>query len=656
MSVTKIAIVGNPNTGKTTLFNLLTNENKKTGNYSGVTVSRYSGFWNINAIEKVELADIPGCYSLFPKSEDEKANIEILFNNEIKPDILFFVADSSNLKRSLQLLFQWLEFKIPTIFLINSFSKNHSNIDIQKLSSYLKIPVYLLDFKNEKNKHVLENEVENTISSFQKTTTTFLKENINFDFCQIVFSLNCDKNISNNLHQQEEIRSKKQFFLLEKYKLADSICEECISNSLIQTKNNRFDFDKIFLNKFLAFPIFIFLIFLTFQLLYSLSQYPINGLEFLISETNNFLKYVLGNGILSSILADAIVTGVGSVLIFVPQIAILIAILSFLEESGYMARVVVMMNKIMYPLGLNGKSVVPLISGIACAIPAILSARTIKNPKERLLTILVTPFMSCSARLPVYTVLISVVIPSTLIFGFINTQALVFISLYLGSTIIALFTAALLNKLIKTKPVHYSVVELPNYRFPNLIKVLKQVYLQSKDFVFGSGKIIIAISIILWALTYFSPQNVSQILSTNQSISQSEIEVSFVGIIGKFIEPIFLPLGFDWKIDIALITSFAAREVFVGTMSVLYNANQDGYISLVEAMKNEINPITNKPLYTLNLGLALLTFYMLALQCMSTIAVVYQETKSFVYPLLQWIYMSGLAYLLAMFIYWIPLS
>jgi ferrous iron transport protein B len=406
-----------------------------------------------------------------------------------------------------------------------------------------------------------------------------------------------------------------------------------------------------------------------FQAIFSFSKIPMEFIESTFDQLKGLVQLNLPDTWWASLLTDGILSGMSGILIFVPQIAILFLLLSILEELGYMARAVYMFDHVMQRFGLNGRSIVALISGGACAIPAIMATRTIENQKERLITILVTPFISCSARLPVYSVLVGFVVPPIVVGGIFSAQALVFMALYLIGIFTALGSAYLLKKIIKLNDYSTLMIELPEYRKPSIKNMLLNLREKVASFVFGAGKMIMIISVILWVLANFAPGDLKETTSAqatqyaqNQQLDEQEtadliaakqIEVSYAGQLGKFIEPAIRPLGFDWKIGIALITSFAAREVFVGTMSTIYSiGSADGDNTTIrEKMAKEINPNTGKPMFTVPVALSLLLFYVFALQCMSTIAIVKRETQSWKYALFQFLFMGGLAYLSSFLVY-----
>tara|TARA_X000001036_G_scaffold407422_1_gene416861 strand:- start:727 stop:2202 length:1476 start_codon:yes stop_codon:yes gene_type:complete len=462
-----------------------------------------------------------------------------------------------------------------------------------------------------------------------------------------------------------ELKRLQQKETIKRYQLINNILKEGQTIDQSKAEGFRAKIDKILTHKVFGYVIFLTILMGIFQALYEWSSIPMDIIDSSFASMADWIKTNLPSGAMTDLLADGIITGIGGIVIFIPQIAFLFMFISILEESGYMSRVVFLTDKTMQKFGLSGKSVVPLISGVACAIPAIMATRNIESWKERLITILVTPFMTCAARLPVYLIIIAIVIPDETIFGF-NYQAIALMSLYLIGFITALFSSFILTKILKIRKRSVFVMEMPNYKFPRIKDVLYTVFEKSKSFVVEAGKIILAISVILWVLAtngigdkFENPEN--YITENIEEMSEQDIQAleasiklenSFIGIIGKRIEPVFKPLGYDWKIGIGIITSFAAREVFVGTLAVIYNIdNYDGSEGKEEEIKNimarETDSEGNK-IFTLASGISLLLFYAFAMQCMSTLAIVKKETNSWKWPILQFIIMTALAYFISL--------
>jgi ferrous iron transport protein B len=695
----KIALVGNPNSGKSSLFNHLTGLNQKIGNFPGVTVEKRSGFCTLANGEHVEIIDLPGVYSIYPRSLDEQIVSEILLDHhsDNTPDKVIVVVDVTNLKRGLLLLTQIIDVGLPTVLVLNMMdlaAKAGISYDFNTLSEKLGVPVVPVNAR--KGVGVSELKARFTEVSTAPSKRIFsVWEDAQPAVKEVRQQLTVDNDYEAYLFLEqpqsiqfldkkkqavvESIRKNHAFFpgkfqgaeTIQRYGfIQDLLNEATLKNADTSWKQYSSRLDKILTHKVWGYLIFFAVLFLIFQSIFAWATVPMDYIDGLFAQLSSYLSAALPAGPLTSLLAEGIVPGIGGIVIFVPQIAILFAFIAALEESGYMARVVFMMDKIMRKFGLNGKSVVPLISGVACAIPAIMATRTIDNWKERTITILVTPLMSCSARLPVFTILIALIVPNRTALGFFNLQGVVLMGLYLLGFVAALLSAYVMKLLIKVKERSYLIMELPPYRLPKWSNVGLTIIEKTKAFVLEAGKVIMAISVILWVLASYGPgdkldnaretvvQQSQNLRLTEEGlenrISAYKLEHSYAGIIGKAIEPAIRPLGFDWKIGIALITSFAAREVFVGTMSTIYsigNVSEDDSETIKSRMQAEINPDTGGPRFTPAVGFSLLVFYTFAMQCMSTIAVVYRETNGWKWPAIQLAYMTALAYFSAMAVY-----
>ncbi|MBL7873211.1 MAG: ferrous iron transport protein B [Cyclobacteriaceae bacterium] len=693
----KIALVGKPNSGKSSLFNQLTGLNQKIGNFPGITVDKRTGITLLANREQAEIIDLPGIYSLYPRTLDEKIVAEIFADQkgEHFPDCVALVADATNLKNCMLLLTQLMDLKLPVVLVLNMMdlaAKSGQSIDIQGLSASLDLPVVMINARKGEGIQELKKVLSGSVvpsrkSVFQigdeiKPLVRKIKEKFTlttdyeaYHFLQQTESLHF---LSREDRDYIEREAKAVNFFPHKYQGAETIMrygfiQDLLNKVILKTSDpewNKFSYriDKVLTHKVWGYLIFFSVLFLIFQSIFAWAQVPMDFIDSSFAKLSNFLDQSFPDGPLFDLITQGIIPGIGGILIFIPQIAILFACISILEESGYMARVVFLMDKIMRKFGLNGKSVVPLISGLACAIPAIMATRTIENWKERLITIFVTPFMSCSARLPVFTILVALIIPENKLFGFFNYQGLVLMSLYLLGFIAAILSALVMKFLLKTKEKSYLIMEMPTYRRPKWANVGYTVVEKTKAFVFEAGKIILAISVILWVLASYGPgdkmqqaEEVVRFQSSQRQISEQELEAqisstrlehSYAGIMGKTLEPVIRPLGYDWKIGIALVTSFAAREVFVSTIATIYSlGSTDDEQTIKGRLKSEINPETGGPRYTRAVGFSLLVFYTLAMQCMSTLAIVKRETKGWTWPLIQLGYMTVLAYLSAFAIF-----
>jgi ferrous iron transport protein B len=694
----KIALLGNPNSGKSSLFNQLTGLNQKIGNFPGVTVDKRSGEFLLEDRSSVEVIDLPGTYSIYPRSLDEQIVAEVLLDHhsENTPDKIVVIADATNLKRGLLLLTQIIDIGLPTILALNMMdlvAKAGISYDFKKLSKKLGVPVVPINARNGVGLEELKKQIANPVL-IPETSVFNIWEEAKAPVKEIRSRLQVDNDYEayqfleqpQSLHflengKQEvvkEVRTKYNFFpgkfqgaeTIQRYTfIQDLLNEVTLKPADLSWKKNTNKLDKILTHKVWGYAIFFAILFLIFQSIFAWATVPMDFIDSTFADLSAWLKSVLPAGPLASLVAEGIVPGIGGIIIFVPQIAILFAFISILEESGYMARVVFLMDKVMRKFGLNGKSVVPLMSGVACAIPAIMATRTIDNWRERTITILVTPLMSCSARLPVFTILIALIVPNQKALGFFNLQGLALMGLYLLGFVAALGSAYVMKLLIRVKERSFLIMELPTYRVPKWSNVGYTIVEKTKAFVFEAGKVIMAISIILWVLASYGPsdrmdnarENVlkesANLRLTEQDledrIAAYRLENSYAGIIGKTIEPLIKPLGYDWKIGIALITSFAAREVFVGTIATIYSIGSigDNDDTIKTRLKEEINPETGGPRYTPAVGFSLLIFYTFAMQCMSTLAIVYRETKGWKWPLLQLTYMTALAYVSAFAVY-----
>jgi len=693
----KVALIGNPNVGKTSVFNQLTGLKQQVGNYPGITVEKKIGYCKLNENTKATILDLPGTYSLNASSIDENVVIELLLNrNEPNfPDVAVVVTEVENLKRNLLLFTQIKDLQIPTILAINMADRmdyKGISLDIPYLEEKLNTKIALISSRKNQGIDILKNligDYQNLSSEpclnassidpeyFDKLRRAFPKELL----YKLWLVITQDVNFG-NLQRQEiseksfaksnpELKKMQQKETIKRYQFINDVLKIGYAVDVSKAKGIRSSLDKILMHKVFGYLIFFGILMLIFQSVFSWSSIPMDFIDESFAKLSSWTKTAMPEGTLTDLISEGIIPGIGGVVIFIPQIAFLFLFISVLEESGYMSRVVFLMDKIMRRFGLSGKSVVPLISGTACAIPAIMAARNIENWKERLITILVTPFTTCSARLPVFAILISLVIPEEKVLGFINLQGLTLMILYLLGFGMAIFSAYLLNKILKFRAKSYFVVEMPNYRMPMLKNVAINVIEKTKAFVFGAGKIILALSIILWFLGSHGPgdkfDNAQQIVEAEvygsdmkinpsvipDRVAEYQLENSYIGIIGKGIEPVIRPLGYDWKIGIAVVTSFAAREVFVGTLATIYSvgSHSEEEVTIKNRMEAEINPKTGEKVFNFATGISLLLFYSFAMQCISTLAITKKETNSWKWPMIQLGFMSVFAYVVSLIAY-----
>lgn len=730
-----VALIGNPNTGKTSVFNQLTGLKQKVGNYPGITVEKKEGVCKLPRGVKAHIIDLPGTYSLNTTSLDESVVVELLLNRNDKdfPDVAVVISDVENLKRNLLLFTQIKDLKIPTILVINMadrMSRKGITLDISLLEQKLNTKIALVSTRKNtginkikeliadyKNLSIVPNVDTSVIAPdyFERLKRLFPNEDIYKLWLVITQDVNfmpiekkrIQDSSSFSTKSKSELKRLQQKETILRYQFINSILKEGYKVDLKAAKGFRARLDKLLTHKVFGYLIFFLILLTIFQAIYDWSSYPMDFIDEFFASASEWVKNTLPPGVFTNLIAEGILAGIGGIVIFIPQIAFLFLFISLLEESGYMSRVVFLMDRVMRPFGLSGKSVVPLISGTACAIPAVMATRNIENWKERLITILVTPFITCSARLPVYLIIIALVIPEERIMG-LSYQALTLMLLYLIGFLAAIFSAMILHKILKINSRSFFVIEMPNYKLPLLKNVAYTVIEKTKSFVYGAGKIILAISIVLWflgsngfsekfeeadvlvnqriATQGFTPYNDAYIAqqqdayeeelktlpslkpeqlqdslqkqrvtlqerAEKQEVASFKLENSYIGFLGKAIEPLVKPLGYDWKIGIAVLTSFAAREVFVGTLATIYSVGNDEEETIKNRMAEEINPVTEEPLFNLASGISLLLFYAFAMQCMSTLAVVKRETNSWKWPLAQLVIMSTFAYLVALLAY-----
>jgi ferrous iron transport protein B len=689
-----VALIGNPNTGKTSVFNQLTGLKQQVGNYPGITVEKKLGFCKLTNTIKANILDLPGTYSLNASSIDENVVIELLLNKNDKlfPDIAVVITDVENLKRNLLLFTQIKDLEIPTILVINMADRMKSkgiSLNITHLEEQLKTKIVLVSTRKGYGIDELKNQIvdykslstepclnassidEEYFDKLRKAFPNQLLYKLWLVITQDVNFLNLERNEIRNsfTKSHSDLKRLQQKETIKRYQFINDTLKIGQTIDSTNATDLRSKLDKVLTHKIFGYAIFFGILLLIFQSIFDWSSVPMDFIDATFADLANYAKTHLSEGEFTNLICEGIIPGIGGIVIFIPQIAFLFMFISVLEESGYMSRVVFLMDKIMRRYGLSGKSVVPLISGTACAIPAIMSARNIENWKERLITILVTPFITCSARLPVYAILIALIIPNKRLFGFFSLQGATLMILYLLGFGMAIFSAYILNKILKVKTKTYFVVEMPNYKLPLFKNVAINVIEKTKSFVFGAGKIILAISIILWYLGSHSSnasfKNAEKIVAEKAKaegkvLEKSELENitstyklenSYIGKIGKTIEPAIRPLGYDWKIGIAVVTSFAAREVFVGTLATIYSVGNNNDDSTIKSKMQADVRAEGTKIFNFATGISLLLFYAFAMQCASTLAITKKETNTWKWPIIQLVFMSGFAYITALLAY-----
>jgi ferrous iron transport protein B len=643
----KIALIGNPNTGKSSLFNHLTGLRQHVGNYPGITLDKKWGECKLGEGLQVEILDLPGVYSVFARSKDERVVMEILANRKHAdfPDAMIVVADATNLERNLLLFTQVHDLNIPALLVLTMDDVNQKqnvSVDKQLLAKRLGgVPVVTVNARTGAG----IDRLKRVLADLQAGDS------------HVPFSPQSPADIKD---EPEAQRLDAEF----RYEVIRKLLIGAIRRAPSEKPRLTRSIDAILVHRVWGYLIFLGVLLLLFQFIFRLAAIPMDYIDGWFIRFSVWAQDHLPPGVFTNLIAEGVIPGIGGVVIFIPQIAILFFFLALLEESGYMARVVFLMDRLVRPFGLSGKSVVPLMSSVACAIPGIMATRTISTFKDRIVTIMVAPLMSCSARIPVYTLLIALVIPAERVWGFFDLQGLVLLGLYALGLFSALAVAGVMKRFVKTGEPSYLILEMPMYRMPRWKEVGINLVEKVRVFAWDAGRVIVAISIVLWALASYGPAHRMERAEeevrlhanpdeVEQLLAAARLENSYIGILGHTIEPVIKPLGYDWKMGISLITSFAAREVFVGSMATIYSVGEDfeENTALIDRLREERWSDTGKPVYTLASGLSLMVFYVYAMQCMATFAVVRRETKSWRWPIIQLVYMGILAYIAAFMIY-----
>jgi len=691
----KIALVGNPNSGKSSLFNALTGLHQKVGNFPGVTVDKKTGSVALNSQLTAEVIDLPGTYSLYPRSEDEKVTFNVLLDadNPAHPDLVMIVADATNLRRHLLFITQIIDLGMPSVLVLNKIDmaeKRGIEQNTDELARILGIPVVATNARQESGLEELKkalaeqgarvslpfylpnSEIQPVLEEVSKMSGEpmgyrsfiYLCNHDHLDKLKAKEHARIDALIIKKEVNIQQLQARET---VERYQQIAGLLTQIERKSHKSEDVRSERIDKILLHPIWGYTIFLGILFLIFQAIFAWASWPMEWIEKLFNGLGGLANQYLPESLLTDMLVSGVIPGLGGVVVFVPQIVLLFFFLALLEETGYMARVSFLMDQLMRRFGLSGKSIVPLIGGYACAVPSIMATRTINSWKERILTIMVLPLMSCSARLPVYTLLIGLSVPDDRVLGLFSLQGLVLMGFYLMSFFAAIGVALVLKWFIRERSSSYFLLEMPAYQLPRWGNIGMTLIDRAKAFVFGAGKVILAVSIILWALSSFGPGDAFTRLESqyaqeamlnpsqelDNQLEHDKLAASYAGTLGKFIEPAIAPLGFDWKIGISIITSFAAREVFVGTMATIYSLGTADFeeTTLKEKMLADTHPATGLPIYSLATTFSLLVFYAFAMQCVSTLAITYKETRSWKWPALQFVYMTGLAYLGSLLVY-----
>ncbi len=707
-----VALVGNPNTGKSTLFNVLSGMNQRTGNYPGVTVEKKVGRYQCEK-RQFQVIDLPGTYSLGPKSPDETIALRVLLGRQkdvAEPDVIVCVADANNLERNLFLVSQVTDLGASVILALNMVdiaTRNGIQVDAELLSQRLDIPVVTIQANKKLGIDELKTRICQIIESGEVSTGHAFPENVEHEIDQVskaIDPIGCNprsrflaqrllldgsgmvnKIVGPNPQLEQVVNEARQRLSdsgvplaavesMSRYRVISELTEQAIARPKVRLRSWSDRIDRVLTHRVWGSLVFIAVMIAIFQAIFVWSVPLMDTIDAGVGWLGNRVAAGLPAGALQSLVTDGMIAGVGSVIIFLPQILILFLFIALLEDCGYMARAAYLMDKVMSRIGLSGKSFIPLLSSFGCAIPGIMATRTIENWRDRLITMLVAPLMSCSARLPVYILLIAAFVPATgLLGGWVSLQALVMFSMYVIGVVVAMAVAWLLRKTILKGETPPFVMELPDYKIPSLRNALGRMLEQAWAFVRRAGTLIFAVSIVVWALSYFPhPAAIEQDVrdryaavdfqdsqQQGQATLQREtaaayLQQSYLARMGKVIEPLVKPLGWDWKVASAVVASFPAREVVVGTLGVLYNVGDDvdeTSDSLRSRLKNAKWDGTQVRVFNLPMALGLMVFFALCAQCVSTLAIMARETGGYRWPIFTFVYMTVLAYLGALVVY-----
>jgi ferrous iron transport protein B len=688
----RVAIIGNPNTGKTTLFNALTGLRQRVGNFAGVTVERVEGGFRGPDGRRITVLDLPGSYSLSAGSPDERVALDVLLNRDgghWTPDVVLVVVDAVHLERNLFLAGQIIELGLPVVIALNQFDVAQDEgitIDVPELIHELGVPIVPTVAKRGEGldplkralltattlpapsrKFVLPPAVQQALAPVHACLVAggFSHSAAGMEALRLLGGNRTEPHLVDVPQLAERVQEaaaslKAQGFSpsrLEsevRYAWIAQVIERTTSRPRAIKRNLSDRIDRVVLHRVFGPLIFLVLMAVVFQAVFSWAAPLMDGIEGLIATMGGAVGDRMTDGDLKSLVVDGVFGGVGSVLVFLPQIAILFAFITLLEHSGYMARAAFLMDRIMRTVGLHGKSFIPMLSGYACAVPGVMATRTIEDPKDRLATIMVVPLMSCSARLPVYTLLIGAFVPATSLFPGLTMQGATMLGMYLLGTVAALAVAAIFKRTLLKGPVRPMILELPPYRWPSPWSLLVSVAQRCQLFLRRAGTVILALSIVLWALATYPKTPVDNALP-EEIQQEQQLEHSILGQTGRAIEPLVRPLGYDWKIGVSIAASFAAREVFVSTMGTIYGVGSENEAALTEKLVAETNPVTGKKVYTPLIAIGLMVFYVFALMCISTIAVTVREAGGgalgWKWATIQFAYMLALAYGAAWVVY-----